>query len=189
MLIKKIILGLFIIAVSVGLLSCKPSVPTSGLFSEPVASIEIYRFLRYTNKLDCYNLVADSKYVLPSTEWIKGPYTERFDKILFDNGLKLALEEANDCDDFARSGKFASTVAYLNDKNRTYKTALAFGECNYIPDNLLGVGKNDNFIWHAINFFITTENGQWKLKFYEPQTRQLIELNDVEKSTINYFEL
>ena len=189
MLTKKFILALLLFVISVGLLSCKPKTNSgSESFSQAVSIIDIYRFLYYTNRLNCENLIKDKNYIFPTVNWVKGPYTERLNKILFDNGLTLALEEANDCDDFARSGKFAASVAYLHDGNRIFKTALAFGECHYIPENILD--KNNNFFTeHAINFFIVIEDFQWKLKFYEPQTRKLIELNEVEKATILYWEL
>lgn len=133
-----------------------------------ITSPELRSFLRTKNVLPNQELIADAKYVLPAKSWIEVEFSRALER--FYDALKVAywLDESNDCDDFARGAAYFAQL--LHARTRRYPgTALAFGEFWYLQKS--GGG-------HAINFFLYKDpDGALQVGYYEPQTRQVVELD------------
>lgn len=85
--------------------------------------------------------------------------------------------ESEDCDDFAR---FAAAYAGLLHVRSKVPTGLAFGEFAYLRSAFNGGGG------HAINAFVTREDGKLALNFFEPQNGQPLNLTPGEIESCVY---
>lgn len=120
--------------------------------------------------------ITDSDFALPAEQWVKTTFSSAFLNFLFKIKADIGSEEDNDCDDFALAAVFFAKLLHHRTKNKPEYTGLAFGEYYYIKAERGA---------HAINFFVTNDNGL-KILFFEPQTGKIINLTDAELKS-NYF--
>ena len=85
--------------------------------------------------------------------------------------------EQNDCDDDALMAMVAARRAYFGKGTEKRPVALLFGEFHYI--RVPGGG-------HAINCFISKQNGEFKLEFFEPQQWKILQLTDAEIASCTF---
>ena len=121
-------------------------------------------------------LIEGNNYQLPTTEWVLGNYSQDLRWQLQKLGMNQYVPEVNCCRQYAHFAMFVAARCQLSAaRNEAIPHPLAFGFVALIAQN--GGG-------HAINCFVTRENDQPALKFYEPQTQQLVELTPFEKTHI-----
>lgn len=175
---KKLLVLVSVILAGLAITSCKPSYPASPTY-KVVSRADLEAFIVVTNHLNVRKMLvlSDEAYAVPTIEWITKSYTPQLERFLFDNELRRPSDTENDCDKFAHYGV---TVGHLMHHRATVKpkgTALAIGELSYIAWDLGG---------HAVNLFVATDNyGELKLVFYEPQARQIIELDPKSTYVLN----
>lgn len=119
--------------------------------------------------------IADRVYVLPTRQWVAGPFAEALRTLQFEFRVKRWTAEDNDCDDFARLAAAFAQVLHTNTPGHAPATALAFGEFGYMKQDFTG--------GHAINFVLTGP-GPEDVLFFEPQTGQFVTLTAQEKSAV-----
>lgn len=115
--------------------------------------------------------VADRMYAMPTREFLTGAFAAALWSFLSFFKLIQWIEEAHDCDDFARLAAGFAQILHVLTPGRPPATALAIGEFWYVRDNNQGA--------HAINLAVIGED----VFAYEPQTRRIIELSDAEKKS------
>jgi hypothetical protein len=112
--------------------------------------------------------VADRSYAMPTRQFLTGAFAAAlFSFLQFFNLLKW-IEEAHDCDDFARLAAAFAQILHVLTPGRPPATALALGEFWYVQDS----GGA-----HAINLAVIDE----EVVAYEPQTRRVVQLSATEK--------
>lgn len=112
----------------------------------------------------------DMDYVLPTEEWVKKEFTKTLDQFLFDYNLETPIDQSRDCDDYAAFG-----VNIAHALNKKTEAGVAVGEFGYF---------SGGFIPHVINVIVVADKNQKpKVLFYEPQTREIIQLTPEEKET------
>lgn len=121
--------------------------------------------------------VADAFYDLPEKAYIIGEFAKAMKANFEKLGVWEYVEEKNDCDDF---GLLCAALARVNHHLSTNrKTTVAFGYFDYYAENM------DIFpVAHQANFYVTAENGQHMLRFFEPQRMEEITLNEGELASI-----
>lgn len=127
-------------------------------------------------------IISDEITVLPTENWIRGEFTRGLSE--FQKHFQIARwhERANDCDKFSSATKFYAQWLNFKSTNRSEKASLAVGELYFYVN-----GSNKA---HAINFFITLDkNKKLKLIFYEPQKKIVMNLSEIEKSSIFFWNL
>ena len=115
--------------------------------------------------------IADRAYACPAKEWVTGPFSSALWRLQTELEIDRWLEEANDCDDFARVAAGFAQILHRRTPDRPPATALAFGEFWYLRTD--GAG-------HAINLALHTSGA---ITFYEPQTRREVILTEAEKES------
>jgi len=118
--------------------------------------------------------IADSRYELPSEEWVTDKYPDILFNFLRDLKQGSWVSESNDCDDFSKISASFAHVLHHNTPRKQPNTGLAFGEFYY---NING----DPTKGHAINFALAkTKDNKVKLVFFEPQEFKVITLTKEE---------
>jgi hypothetical protein len=120
-------------------------------------------------------LLVDSQYALPDAEWIAGIFAPSFHRLLQAAKIGQWAAEANDCDDFARlAAAYAGILHARTAAGLAVKCGLAFGEIVVWHDAVLRKG-------HALNLFVSKNDaGALGVKFFEPQTQQIVTLAEDE---------
>lgn len=85
--------------------------------------------------------------------------------------------EQNDCDDDALMAMVAARRTYFESRKEKRPVALLFGEFHYtrIPGGP-----------HAINCFISRQDGKFKLGFFEPQQWKMVQLTPEEVASCTF---
>lgn len=123
-------------------------------------------------------MVLDMDYAMPVKDSLLSDLYNELPAVAASLGWDYSWEEFQDCDDFAL---FARSIVGLKHqlaaKSQKVPQGVAFGVLCYC----IGGDKSKG---HAINFFISPEDGAPKISFYEPQTRQLVRLSAAEKLSV-----
>lgn len=115
--------------------------------------------------------LADRRYAMPTRGFISGAFSAALWSFQSFFNILNWVEEAMDCDDFARIAAGFAQILHFLTPNRPPQSALAVGELWYQRDS--GEG-------HAINLCVCGLNPE-DVVAYEPQTRQIVTLNEGEK--------
>ena len=124
-----------------------------------------------TNGVTTRFTLTDEKYAAPTAEWVRGVYSDKLTKFLFDYNLNHWTQESSDCDDISRTAAVNGSILFHNSKNKPSKAGFLFGEYHYW-------GKQGG---HAINIAIVKDGPVYRLMFYEPQTKLEVKLTESDK--------
>ena len=169
------LLLVLIVAISITVVSCGKVTSSQTITSYTTMSMpQITSMLKTNfNISDPVFIFSDSTYILPTTAWVKGPFSETLKKFLFDYNVSQYQVDSNDCDDFAFYGRAMANI--LNRHNPNGKNhGIAVGAFSKLAD--MGINS------HVLNFVIVAdEDKKPKVLFYEPQTQQttLVNTNSV----------
>lgn len=140
----------------------------------PISGSELRQFLERV--IPVSGEVNDASYLLTSRHWIETVFSDAW--LTFKPVLGNFVDEETDCDDFARGAVFLSGVLHRNTTDRTMKTALAFGQFNYLKMS------GEEMVGHAINFYVFRDSeNDLNIGLYEPQTGQNAVLSQIEKDS------
>ena len=119
--------------------------------------------------------LADRAYVMPTRQWMLGPFADALRRLQFEFGVNKWTAEDNDCDDFSRLAAAFAQVLHVNTPGHPPATALALGELWYVQDG----GKGG----HAIVFACCGTDPQDVL-FFEPQDGTEKTLSETERQNV-----
>lgn len=172
---KKLLISLFV-CLSVVFISC--SRPADNLQKENVpvgehvfSSAEI-AYILATNEITATFLLNDQEYVAPTKEWVEKQYTDKLTKFLFDYNLNHWTKESSDCDDIARAAAVQAAILFHNSENRRKGAGFLFGEFYYFKTGYGG---------HAMNIALVKDKNTYKLVYYEPQLKYLVDISGMER--------
>lgn len=127
----------------------------------------IHEFLTSLGISDESVSMLDSEYLLPSRQWIASEFGTAFETLKQNLGTSGYVPNVNDCDDFSLLAHwYAQHLHRLSAPESG--AGIAFGTFTYIKDS----GEV-----HSVNVAIT---GESELTFFEPQTSQIVALNENE---------
>lgn len=115
-------------------------------------------------------LISDDSYALPSPSWVACTFARAWMWFLDHMRAGGYVEEAHDCDDFARLCAAYAQLCHRNTKRAS--GGLLFGEFWYH-------GADGG---HALNVFIDPKSDP-PLRFFEPQTGKIVRLSRDEIET------
>jgi hypothetical protein len=106
-------------------------------------------------------------YALPTEQWVFGGFARGLQLEQARLGVRDYVEGKNVCNHFARHAADYAAQCHLITRYGPDKCSLAFGEF-WLP--------NDAAACHAVNVFVIRQNEGLHLRFFEPQTCQLVGL-------------
>lgn len=118
--------------------------------------------------------LADREYAMPTRNFLTGAFASALWTLQGFFGVLGWTEEANDCDDFAGLARCFAQILHFLTPGRPARSALAVGEFWYEKDNNGG--------GHAINVACCGLEAS-DVVFFEPQTRNLVNLSATEKAS------
>lgn len=152
---------------------------TNTITNHKLSSTEIQSILNEIGVSSYISFFADGNYALPSENWIKEDYSLALYSYLSSFKSSQWVSEENDCDNFASMAFSFAQILHHNTPKKLDKTSLAFGEFWYVKDDNSG---------HAINVVIVYSNeGKYKVLFYEPQTQKTIILSKEEIKSCTFY--
>lgn len=120
---------------------------------------------------------ADATYSLPSEEWVLDTFAKSYSSFLYAIQSSRYVSEENDCDKFAVLAYAYAHILHHNTANKLSKTGFSFGEFWYETDTKGG---------HAINIIVVKDHNTNKVIFFEPQTKQKVDLSVMEKGSVKF---
>lgn len=144
------------------------------------SNAQIVNFITHTNQIKpiIYSYTSSEYYSLPTSDWVNNKFTPYYQNFLFKNNLRMYREGKNDCGKFTTHALSCAYVLF-DSENVGNESSLAIGEFVYFT----------NLIKHSIIVFVVDDNGYRKLKFYEPQIQQFIELTDEQKKVCSNWRM
>jgi hypothetical protein len=161
----KIFIYLAAIICAIGLASCSKT-PTTFTRIDDNA---IYALVHKTNQIEgqFFEYLTRNVYAVPTTKWVNDVFTPRLYDYLRANGELTYQLELNDCVKYSAHGVSVAYSAYAADPGHDAGLTLAVGRFTYVPGAKA----------HVLLFFIVNDGGGNRMLFYEPQTRQEVELS------------
>lgn len=166
------------------LIGCGGNSPTPANYTKMTGQ-QVENFLFITNNVSVLNgfeTIDDRAYAVPTLKWVKDVYSPELTSWLFKNGITSQFNpqggyhaEENDCDDFADYGVIVGKLLHHHNTDKPAESAFPMGVVHFLLDNGSG---------HAINFLIVTDDGKFKLMFYEPQRQDFTEFNPAETEVL-----
>lgn len=165
------ILQYFCLCVSLVIAGCSK---TPDYTFTKMSNQEVYNFLYYSNHVRAVfgPEVTAASYSIPSEQWIKDVYAPYLESFLFENGVDKYQNPENNCVKFSCYGLTSGLMLHYKAAKGIPKTSLAIGLVDYVVDLDMS---------HSINFFIARgSNGILKIIYFEPQSQQVVDGNEIE---------
>jgi hypothetical protein len=129
--------------------------------------------------LNAQPVILDADYECPAEWWLQ----DFFGRAMIANYARLNLPpwiaDRHDCDDFAFLAMSLARACHARSSGA--KRGVAIGIFIYERTNVLSPGP------HAINFAIVKLNGEYFVRFFEPQNGQQVFLAEQEKISATFF--